>query len=185
MRKLAGVVILASLLLASGLAYAHPEEEETGGPRGRWGRRGRGGELGPGRGYGMRSEAIKAEFQRHREALKALREEAKALRQEIKESVRAAREREEKPTPEEIENIIKDYEDEARNIATRIAKERIAHHKNTLSIVKKEKKDMVDRLTKRLLHPGRGRKGPGDRGRGGKGRGASKKHKELESEPDL
>ncbi|MCK4262209.1 hypothetical protein KAU86_05370 [bacterium] len=159
MRKLVGVAILTSLLLASGLAYVHPEEEGRGGLRGR---RGRGGEIGPGKGYGMRSEAMQAEFQRHRKALKALREKTKALRQEIREAVRAARKGEEKPTAEEIQEIIQGYKGKANDIATRIASERITHHEETLSIVKKEKEDMVDRLTKRLLHPGRGRKGQGD-----------------------
>ena len=170
MKKLVGVAILTSLLLASGLAYAQSEEEGTGEPRGR-----RGGELGPGRGYGMRSEAMQAEFQRHREALKALREEAKALRQEIREAVQAAEEGEEKLTAEEIQKIV--------DIATHIAEERIRHHENTLSIVTKEKDDMIGRLTKSLLHPGRDRKGPGDRSKGREGRGASM-HKKPESEMD-
>ncbi len=179
MRKLVGVAILTSLLLASGLAYAQPEEEGRGGPRGR--RRGRG-ELAGGRLHGKRSEAMKAEFKRFREAMKALWKEAKALKQEIREAEKVAREGEEKPTPEEIEEIILRYKDRAEDIATAIAEERIRHHKNTLSIVKKEKKDMIDRLTKRLLHSGRGGKGSGDRGKGRKDRGASKKHKEPESE---
>ena len=124
----------------------------------------------------MGSEAMQVEFDRHREALKALREEAKALKQEIREAVRAASEGEEKPTPEEIQEIMQGYEDEARDIATSIAGERIRHYEEALLIVTGEKKDMIDRLTKRLLHPGRGRKGPEDRGKGRKDRGAHKKY---------
>ena len=167
MRKLVGAAILTSLLLASGLAYAELDEEGRRGPKGRMGRSG---ELSAGRHQGMRSEAMQAEFKRHREAVKALMEEAKALRQKIREAVQAAGQGEEKPTPEEIEKIIKGYEDEARNIATSVAEERIRHHESTLAIVTKEKDDMVDRFTKSLLHPRRGRRGPGDRDRGRKGK---------------
>ncbi len=132
----------------------------------------------PGSGRGARrsvrsmgSEAMRAEFERFREAMKVLREESQALRQEIREAVAAAKEGEEKPTQEEIEEIVASYEGEAREIATDMAGERIKHQKKVLSITRKEKSDTIDRITKRLLQLGKGGKGWGDRPEGRKGRG--------------
>ena len=119
----------------------------------------------------MGSEAMRAEFKRYREAMKVLREKSQPLRQEIREAVAAAKEGEEKPTQEEIEEIVASYEGEAREIATDMAGERIKHQKNILSIVKKEKSDMIDRITKRLLRVGRGGRGWRDRLERRKGRG--------------
>ena len=94
-------------------------------------------------------------------AMKALKEEMKALREKIRDAVKDAREGEERPTPEAIQEIVKQFEDDLKAIATKIADARIQHHKNIASILENEKDEFVERVSKRL----RGRRGgPGGRG---------------------
>ncbi len=164
------IVVCVSLICAAitlGSMAAEKAEKKADRPQGE--QRGRGRAAGMDRSMG--SEAMRAEFKRFREAMKVSREESQALRQEIREAVAAAKEGEEKPTQEEIEEIVASYEGEAREIATDMAGERIKHQKNVLSIARKEKSDMIDRITKRLLQVGKGGKGRGDRPEGRKGRG--------------
>jgi gas vesicle protein len=114
---------------------------------------------------------MKKESERFREEMKGLREEAQALREKIKKAIREALKGEGKPTPDKIKEVVKQFEDEAKAIATKIADARIKHHENIVSILKNEKGEMVDRLTKMLLRPGMGR----HRGRGkGEGKGKGK-----------
>jgi hypothetical protein len=167
-----GLMVVCAILVCAALTLGtvaakedHDRAHKRQGDRKRQGGSGR-------RGHGMGSEAMQTEFERHREAMETLREEARELKKEINQAVQAAKKGEGKPEPEEIGAIIKGYEDEAGDIATALVDERINHHQNIVSILNSEKNDMVNKLTKMILHrPGRGPSGLGNRGRGRRGEG--------------
>ncbi len=175
---LVGAVMVAGTVLAG--------EGEGKGPEGK-GRRGAGmmgrgkGPGNPGQGNGngrdkFASEEMQKEFERFKKEMEGLRVEIQALREKIKNAVKEAREGEGKPDIEKMKEIVKQFEDEARALATRLADARITHHKNIVTILEAQKDKMVEGLTKMMLrpHPGRAkgiRKGEGGEGEGGEGMG--------------
>lgn len=172
MDKKKGLMVACAVFLCLALAVTTLVARENPG-KGEQKKEGRGrGGRGRGNRKGMGSEAMQAEFERHREVMEGLQEAVQALKKEIKQAVQAARQGEGKPDREEIKEITKSYEAEARDLATSLVEARIEHQENMVSILKAEKNNMIERLTKRILfHRGKGPSGLGNRGRGTKGDG--------------
>ncbi len=121
---------------------------------------------------GMGSAAMRAEFEQFKITMKALKEEANAFREKVKKAVQAAHQGEGKPTLEMIMEAVAPYKDEAKQIATKIVGERIRHNEAVVSILKSEKGEMINRLTKGLLMPHRGLGGGKNFRRKGEGKGS-------------
>ncbi len=120
----------------------------------------------------MGSEAMRAEFEKFQVNMKAFKEEANTFREKVKKAVQAAHQGEGKPTREMVQEALAQYKDEAKSIATKIVGERIRHNEAVVSILKSEKNEMIDRITKRLLIPHGGPGGGKNLRRKGEGRGS-------------
>ncbi len=165
MNRRKGLMVTCAVFLCLALTITTlAARENPGRGEGRKGSRGRSGHK------GMGSEAMQTEFKRHRETMEGLKEATQALKEEIKQAVQAARQEKGKPDREEMKEITKGYEAEARDLAASLVEARIEHHENIVSILNSEKNNMIEQLTKRILfHRGKGPSGLGNRGRGRKG----------------
>lgn len=183
MGVLAGLVCMVMVI---GTVMA--SEGEGKGPMGKGQGRGGAGMQGHGKGPGhpgqgrrngqhkFASEEMQKEFERFKKEMEDIRAEIQALREKIKNALKEAHKGEGKPDIEKMKEIVKQYEDEAKALATKLADARITHHKNIVTILESQKGEMVEKLTKMMLlpHPGRAkgiRKGAGGEGEGGEGKG--------------
>lgn len=126
---------------------------------------------------GMGSKALRVEFEKFQTNMKAFKEEANAFREKVKKAVQTTHQGEGKPTREMIQEAVAQYKNEAKAIATKIIVERIRHNEVVVSILKAEKSEMIDRLTKGLLMPRMGPGGGKNLWRTGEGKGPEKRRR--------
>lgn len=92
------------------------------------------------------SDAGKAEIERHRKAMEALKEEGQKLREQIKSEVQEKM-RKAHEDGEEInrEELLAEYEQQVRAHASKMFNEAITHRQNLLNIAKSMENEIIDK----------------------------------------